>query len=94
LYFGLAWDTVVGFGVAVREVVVEFVVEWGRLEEVIARESRLPFWPSAASKRGVRGVAVSSLDEDTLDPDEEDGRGEDDGEDGDKDGVEGVLERG
>lgn len=92
LYLGLTCVLVVGFGVAVREVGAESVVEGGRLEEVIARESRLPFLPSAASTRGVRGVAVSSLDEETLEHDDE-GRGEDE-DVGDRDGVEGVLGRG
>jgi len=87
LYFGFA-VTGPGIGVAVREVLVELETDVGKLMEVIDIDTdlRMPFG-SAASNLGVRGVAVSSLVDDVLEPAGDTGR-EKASEVGDSDGVE------
>jgi len=95
LYRGLIVEIEAGgFGVAVREVFAEFVTDGGTLIDVMdmGREARLLFRSSGESNRGVLGVAVCSLDEDTLELDGEVGR-ENSEDDGDNEGVDGVLGR-
>lgn len=95
LYLGLTVDIEAGgFGVAVREVFAELTADDGTLMDDMdmGRDARFPFGSSAESNRGVLGVAVCSLDEETLELDGEAGR-ENCEDVGDSDGVDGVLGR-
>jgi hypothetical protein len=90
LYFGFA-VTGTGIGVTVREVLAESETEGGWSREVIDIDRGLRFpLVSLASNLRVRGVAVSSLEEDTFESAGDTGL-ELPSDVGDRDGVEGVL---
>jgi len=91
LYLGFG-VTDAGIGVAVRDVLVEFETEEGWAREVIdiGKVLRLPL-VSSVSNLAVRGVAVSSLEDDALESAGDAGL-ELPSDVGDREGVEGVLD--